>query len=595
MADKNVKITIEVDGVTKVVDNLEDATKAMDKLGKETKKAGESATIFDGMKKKFADFKEGVGKVSNSFKGLKGAIMATGLGALVVILGSIISYFKNTEEGSRKLAIAMEAFGIIMGKIQDFAAKLGEKLVYMFTHPKEALMNFVNLLKENIINRFEGLLELLPAIGNAVSELFKGNFSNAGKIATDALGKVVLGVEDITDKVSEAAVAVVEFANEVVVETKKAIAVATKLVDQFRAIRDAQQALIVENAMLNKELETQQKIAEDTTRTYDERKAALEKVGEAQVKLAENLAKQARLEEKNLKLQISQESNYEKREELETSLAEAVASRIEAETALETRKLDALKITAELELEEVERKRSIMDMIAELDAEAIDNQWQRAYAELAIQEEAAMTELTNLKATEEQKQKIRDGFEKKREKLAKEEVKFNEKIAKAERDAQINMAGQTFGAIAGLLGENSAAGKAAAIAAATINTYQGITAELATKTVTPFEIGLKIANVATIAAIGFKSVKDIISTPVPGGGGGGGGGAPSMAIPPSVGVDPTAALNAGAAGDDEVENVVQLGQQTGSNGASVVRAYVVSDEMTTQQEADAKINDLARL
>ena len=32
MADKNVKITIEVDGVTQVVDNLDDATKAMDKL-----------------------------------------------------------------------------------------------------------------------------------------------------------------------------------------------------------------------------------------------------------------------------------------------------------------------------------------------------------------------------------------------------------------------------------------------------------------------------------------------------------------------------------------------------------------------------------
>ena len=251
MADKNVKITIEVDGVTQVVDNLDDATKAMDKLGKETKKAGESATIFDGMKKKFGDFKDGVGKVSNSFKGLKGAIMATGLGALVILLGSLISYFKNTEEGSRKLAIAMEAFGIIMGKIQDAAAKVGEMLVWVFTNPKEALMNFVNLIKENIINRFEGLLELLPALGNAINQLFKGNFSAAGKIAADAMGKVVLGVEDITDKVTDAAAAVVEFANEVVVEVKHAVAVATLLVDQFRAIRNAQQALIVEIANLN--------------------------------------------------------------------------------------------------------------------------------------------------------------------------------------------------------------------------------------------------------------------------------------------------------------------------------------------------------
>ena len=593
MADKNVKITIEVDGVTQVVDNLDDATKAMDKLGKETKKAGQSATIFDGMKKKFGDFKEGVGKVSNSFKGLKGAIMATGLGALVVILGSIISYFKNTEEGSRKLAIAMEAFGLIMGKIQEFAAKLGEKLVWMFTHPKEALMNFVNLMKENIINRFEGLLELLPALGNAISELFKGNFSSAGKIAADAMGKVVLGVEDITDKVVDAKDAIVEFATEVIVETKKAIAVATKLVDQFRAIRDAQQELIVENAMLNKELETQQKIAEDTTRSYDERKAALEKVGEAQVKLAENLAKQAKLEENNLRLQIRQEANYEKREELETSLAEATASRIEAETALETRRLDAKKITAELELEEVERKKSINEMLAQLDADKLDNEWEKAYAELDIQRQAAEEEINLLKGTEEQKQKVKEAFAKKKEKLDKQKLKFENDLAKASKDQQINMAGQTFGAIANLLGQNSAAGKAAAVSASLINTYQGITAELATKTVTPFEIGLKIANIATVAAIGFKSVKDILATPTPGGGGGGGTGGASMSVPSAPAIDPSIALQAGA--DDEAGNEVTLGQQVGSSGANVVRAYVVSDEMTTQQEADAKISDLARL
>tara|TARA_R110000744_G_scaffold46545_2_gene102852 strand:+ start:3042 stop:4826 length:1785 start_codon:yes stop_codon:yes gene_type:complete len=594
MADKKISITIEVDGVKQIVNNVEEAEKAMKGLGKETKKVAQENKFLGDAKQKWADFKSGIKGATTGFKGLKGAIAATGIGLLLIAITSLISYFKNTEEGSRKLAIATEALGIIFGKLQDAAAKVGEMLVWVFTNPKEALMNFVNLIKNNIINRFEGLLELLPALGNAISELFKGNFSSAGKIAADAMGKVVLGVEDITDKVTEAATAVVEFATEVVVEVKKAVAVATKLVDQFRAIRDAQQELIVANANLNKELETQQKIAEDTTRTYEERKEALEKVGVAQVKLAENLARIARLEEQNLKLQISQEGNYEKREELETSLAEATAARIDAETALETRKIDVLKITAELELEEVARKQAIMDMIAELDIESIDNTFRKAEAELRIQEEAQLRELETLKATEDQKQKIRDGFTKKRNKLAKEEKKFNEKVKKEEMKGQIAMAGQTFGAIAGLLGENSAAGKAAAIAAATINTYQGITAELATKTITPFEIGLKIANVATIAAIGFKSVKDIISTPVPGGGGGGGG-APSMSIPSATVVDPSVALAAGAGADGDEETTVQLGQQTGSSGANVVRAYVVSDEMTTQQEADAKINDLARL
>ena len=140
-----------------------------------------------------------------------------------------------------------------------------------------------------------------------------------------------------------------------------------------------------------------------------------------------------------------------------------------------------------------------------------------------------------------------------------------------------------------------AAGKAAAIAAATINTYQGITAELATKTITPFEIGLKIANIATIAAIGFKSVKDIISTPVPGGGGGSGGGGSTPSAPTVPTFNPAEALADGAAADDSAVNEITLGDQTAANTQPVIRAYVVSDEMTSQQEADAKINDLARL
>lgn len=54
--------------------------------------------------------------------------------------------------------------------------------------------------------------------------------------------------------------------------------------------------------------------------------------------------------------------------------------------------------------------------------------------------------------------------------------------------------------------------KAIAVASALFNTYQGITSELATKAVTPYEIGLKVANVAFVAAAGFAAVKNILKT-----------------------------------------------------------------------------------
>lgn len=595
MAQEEVKITFTIDGIEKEVKSVEELQKEMSKLGKETKKVAQENTILAKGKAAFNDMKTSIKGVTAGFKGLKGAIMATGLGALLIAITSLVAYFKNSEEGSRKLAIAMEALGIIAGKITDFFSSLGEKIVYAFTNPKEALMNFVDLLKENILNRFEGLLELVPKLGKAISLLFQGKFKEAGKTAADAVGKVVLGVEDVTDKVADATEAVIEFGKTVVAEVKEAVEVATLLVDQFRAIRNSQQALIVDNALLNKEMETQQKIAEDTNRTYEERKEALEKLGEAQVKLAENLAKQAKLEEQNLKLQISQESNYEKREELETQLAEATAARIDAETALETRKLDAQKITAELELQEIERKQTIRDKLAEMALEDIDNEFARAQAELEAAQQRDLEELDRLKATEAEKQKVKEFYGKKSDKLKEEQAKFEENLQKQVSDANLQVASQALGAISALVGENTAAGKAAAVAATTIDTYLGAQ-KAYTSQLIPGDPSSPIrAAIAAGVAVagGIANVAAILKTPTPGTSSGGGGSAPTRPSIPTF--NPEEALAGAAAADTSEENVVTLGEQTGSTGAGVIRAYVVSDEMTSQQEADAKINDLARL
>lgn len=88
---------------------------------------------------------------------------------------------------------------------------------------------------------------------------------------------------------------------------------------------------------------------------------------------------------------------------------------------------------------------------------------------------------------------------------------YDTEINRLSNEANLKMTSDTLGKVSGLLGENTAVGKAAAIATSTINTYQGVTAELATKAVTPFEIGLKIANVATVLGMGLKNVAKIAS------------------------------------------------------------------------------------
>jgi hypothetical protein len=160
-----------------------------------------------------------------------------------------------------------------------------------------------------------------------------------------------------------------------------------------------------------------------------------------------------------------------------------------------------------------------------------------------------------------------------------QETADKEKILQQQR---LNLAGQTAGNIANMLGAQSKTGKAFAVAQALINTYQGVSAELATKTATPFEFGLKLANIATTLALGFKSVKDILAVKTPAGGGGGsvpsGGGGISQ---PSFNV-------VGTSGVNQIADTLNQEQQP-------IQAFVVGSNVTTQQALDRNIVDTATI
>ena len=179
------------------------------------------------------------------------------------------------------------------------------------------------------------------------------------------------------------------------------------------------------------------------------------------------------------------------------------------------------------------------------------------------------------------------------------EKEFNEKtkqlsaarvnIDKAEAQAKQALFAKTSDTLnkgADLLGKNTAAGKAMAAAAALINTYQGITAELATKTVTPFEIGLKIANVAIIAATGFKAVQDIVSVQIPGGGGGGGAASSGGAASASASAPSMTAPSFNSVGSSSTN---QLAQTIGQQSQTPQRSYVVASDVSTAQALDRNI------
>ncbi|HRE77098.1 MAG TPA: hypothetical protein PLL09_04650 [Flavobacterium sp.] len=91
------------------------------------------------------------------------------------------------------------------------------------------------------------------------------------------------------------------------------------------------------------------------------------------------------------------------------------------------------------------------------------------------------------------------------------------KIFEAKESAKRQQASQTFGDVAKLLGEQTAAGKAAGIAQATMNTYEGITQVWASDSALPepYATIAKVISTGVVLASGLGAVKKITSTKVP--------------------------------------------------------------------------------
>lgn len=144
------------------------------------------------------------------------------------------------------------------------------------------------------------------------------------------------------------------------------------------------------------------------------------------------------------------------------------------------------------------------------------------------------------------------------------------------------LTGEALNSLADIVGKNTAAGKALAISSALINTYQGITQIWKNETVIPEPFGTiqKVAATVTAAASGFAAVRGIVRTPVPGGGGGGVS-VPAGASAPLTPVSPQAITTTlDAASINSITN-------------QPARAYVVESDVSNSQERIRRINRAA--
>ena len=534
----------------------------------------------------FKSLQSGIGSAIKAFGTLKGAIIATGLGALLVAVTSLVTYFKNTERGGDALAVVLGALGAVVGKLTDVLVKLGESLFEAFQNPQQALKDFGKLLKENITNRIEGLLELLPALGKAIGLALKGEFSAAAKTAADAAGKVALGVEDITDKVGAAVDATVEFSKSLVAAAKEGARVA----DLLNAVEDAERALIVQRAKANKQIAEARFIADDLTKSTEERIAAVERAGALEEEVA---AKEVANQKLRLQALKAQSRISEVNEEQLVAIAEAEARVLELEQASIARKR---RLGTEVKGLRAEEKAAADEKIkAEQEFAALQ---EKAASDFALQQSASLDKAYEMLLTDQQREinAVRDKYFallqldelSAEQRIALEEKQSAEIVAitkkttdattaleKASQDSKAAMVNQSIDAVQGALGAVFKNSKAVATANVIVDAAQAAVGIFKNSTSLPEPFGSinRGIQLAALAATTVASIRNINAAEPTGG-----GSPPATITTPSAPSQPPQFNVVGQGG------VNQLAQSIGGQFNQPIRAYVVGQDVTTSQQ-----------
>ncbi len=601
MADKIVKITFEIDGLEQSVTNIDDAKVALqqletqakkagdaadgaaddfDKLGKESKDAGEAGegaiSVLDeatgGLASRFKNVITGVGKMGKALKvsfksgiagasGLKKALISTGIGALVVALGLIVAYWDD-----------------IVGLVSGVSSE--QKKVNA-------------LAEENVKTQQEGL-DAISAQENSLRLQGKSEAEIRDlKIQqTDEVIAATIAQLEQMKKTKEAQVAAAQRNKDI---AQGVIAFLTLPITMLLATVDA----LTKALSYIPGIDIATNLADDFTggiagMIFDPEEVKAE--GDATIKETEEQLMKLKNSRDGIILasnKADSDAAAKAKADREKANADelAAAEKLAADKKAIKDKADAEK--AAQDVIDAANAQIVADMLQQADLDLIQSAYDRTQAELEIQRNADIEKITQAGATADEIARINKRYDNQSKKLEQENSDFKEALNEADVDNALAAGSQVLGGIISIVGEGSAIGKSAALAQVAIDTYGSATAAYKSVVGIPI-VGPALAPVAAGVAVaaGLMSAKKIVSTKIPGNKSA--GGAPSISVPSAPAFNPTAALEAGA-GADTAENQVTLGEQTGSSGPSVVRAYVVSSEVSSQQEADAKINDLARL
>ena len=534
-----------------VKSNIKSATKETEDLGKGLEEAGKSG--------------------SKGFKSIGTAVKGFGMALKAAGIGLVIALFVTLKEALERNQTVMNAVNTVMTTVSTTFNQVADVLIDVYDWVTKSSDRFDGLTKVigglmtialtplklafyTIKLAVEGLMlawedsflgggdeakiaELrLSMVGTAE------DIKEVGKAAIEAGKQVVTNVGDAIGEIGAIGKVAIDGISKISIKANYEMAGATTAAANSSKLAEAQiQGLIEKNDLL---AETQRQIRDDETKTFAERIAAnkelgeiLDKQEEEMLKLADTRVAAAALDlaanKDNIELQVAYQQTLNDRAGVEAQIAGFRSEQLTNEVSLRK------------ELGEVQKEIS-QEGLSGMEKELLE--LENAYKlKLDMARKSGMDTTAITKQYEGEKTKI---------------IQDNENLKLAAISGFAS-------AVNALAGEQ----KAIAVATALMNTYLGVTEVMKDPTIP--STAMKFLAAGTVLAGGLANVQNILKQDVCDGGGGG-----SVAATPQP---PAPQMMSGAF------------ELTGGQAVEPVQAYVVSDDITNNQNKLAIIRRRATI
>lgn len=516
------------------------------------------------------------GQAGNAIKGVDGAFKLLLANPVVATIGAIIGIFllfkkslESTAEGQKTLNRISEGFQKILGPI-------------------------LALIEKVALPIFEGLATVIEKVGSAFAWFVEKLGVSKTKIA-----EASSGIKDFKKANEDAAKAAKEAADKAAEDAKKKAEEAKRKAEEARKKAEEEKQKRIEAAKLAIELSAKEKQAEENLANarkarYTDRileiqneQAEADKAYQIEVERINKLLKVVGLAEKERKQLIIDRTNAEAKYLEDKKTREA-----QVEEENKKKEEEAKKLAEDKKKKDEEDAKTL----AEKESQARQDKAARIMAEYDLQSTLAAQSFQSqidtfdkVRALEREDMVAKMASADALAAFDAETAKTRVEIERAATETKLGIITSALATVAQAVGENTIAGKALAVAQATIDTYLGATKALATY---PPPFGAIAAG--TVILAGLMNVRKIISTQIPkapgvsGSSGGAGVSAPSIQAPSITG--PQAPQIVGGGG---VNPTTQIAEGLSRATNKPIKAYVVGTDMSSQQALDRRTTNAA--